>query len=397
MHKTHVTVIGGGMIVHDQILPSLYQLRRNGVVGNVTVCARNESTLNALAANQAIAEAFPGESFNPTTAPYADVLANAAARHVCIIALPDALHFDAVMKAIEAEQHVICVKPLVQTVQQAKLIEKAASARNLFVGIEYHKRFDDRSLMARRRYQQGLFGEFKLGTARLFEKWYYRHSNFQNWFGLDEADAFTYIGCHYVDLVHFITGLLPVSVSVAGIAEQFPNGKEAWMWTDARVKWSNGALLNVQNALGYPDEGPGSNTQGLTLWCSDGQQGAFLHHSDSQRGLEYCYTRRPQAEGSTIYCEPSPDYMQYLPGPKGLHVAGYGYRSLAALIEAAQQVEFSDGALASIESSGILATPANSFYNELVTEAARLSLANEGREVLIQYGFLPFVHLKSYL
>jgi hypothetical protein len=50
-----------------------------------------------------------------------------------------------------------------------------------------------------------------------------------------------------------------------------------------------------------------------------------------------------------------------------------------------------------IESQGIVATASNSSYNELVTEAARLSLENEGREVLIQYGTLPFVHLKSYL
>ncbi|WP_031496551.1 Gfo/Idh/MocA family protein [Bryobacter aggregatus] len=388
----HVTVVGGGMIVHDQILPSLYQLRRRGLVGNITVCARRKETLDSLAANPRIAAAFPGQSFTATTAPYADVLANAAQRNLTIICLPDQLHFDAVMHAIAAEQHVICVKPLVQKIQQAVLIEKAAHERGLFVGIEYHKRFDDRALMARDRYRQGLFGDFKLGTARLFEKWYYRHSNFQNWFSMENSDAFTYIGCHYVDLVHFITGLMPVSISVAGVPEAFPNGTEAWMWTDARVRWSNGALLNVQNALGYPDQGPGSNTQGMTLWCSRGDSGGFLNHTDSHRGLEYCYV-----DGG--YSEPSPDYMQYVPNAldEGEHVVGYGYRSVEALVEAAQAVEQDRSSLAAIEARGIVATPSNSSYNELVTEAARLSLENDGREVLIQYGVLPFVHLKSYL
>jgi predicted dehydrogenase len=390
--KMHVTVIGGGMIVHDQILPSLYQLRRKGLVGNITICARNKATLDNLAANERIAKAFPGESFIATTATYKDVLANAAQRNLTIIALPDQLHFDAVMTAIEAQQHVICVKPLVQKIQQAKIIETAARDRNLFVGVEYHKRFDDRALMARDRYRAGHFGDFKLGTARLFEKWYYRHSNFQNWFSMENSDAFTYIGCHYVDLVHFITGLLPVSISVAGVPEKFPNGTDAWMWTDARVKWSNGALLNVQNALGYPDQGPGSNTQGMTLWTSLGDRGGFLNHTDSHRGLEYCYV-----DGG--YSEPSPDYMQYVPnhlGP-GERVVGYGYRSIEALVEAAQSVEADATQLDVIESQGIVATASNSSYNELVTEAARLSLENEGREVLIQYGTLPFVHLKSYL
>ena len=390
--KMHVSVIGGGMIVHDQILPSLYQLRRKGLVGNITVCARRKETLDSLAANPRIAAAFPGESFTPTTAPYKDVLANAAERNLTIIALPDQLHFDAVMTAIDHHQHIICVKPLVQKIQQAVVIEKAARDRNLFVGVEYHKRFDDRALMARDRYRQGHFGDFKLGTARLFEKWYYRHSNFQNWFSMENSDAFTYIGCHYVDLLHFITGLMPVSVSVAGVPEKFPNGTDAWMWTDARVKWSNGGILNVQNALGYPDQGPGSNTQGMTLWTSQGDRGGFLNHTDSHRGLEYCYV-----DGG--YSEPSPDYMQYVPnhlGP-GERVVGYGYRSVEALVEAAQAVEADPANLAIIEQQAIVATAANSSYNELVTEAARLSLEYDGREVLIQYGHLPFVHLKSYL
>jgi D-galacturonate reductase len=390
--RMHVTVVGGGMIVHDQILPSLYQLRRRGLIGNITVCARNKSTLDSLAANERINAAFPGESFIATTASYKDVLANAAERNLAIIALPDQIHFDAVMSAIDAQQHIICVKPLVQKVQQAKLIETAARDRNLFVGIEYHKRFDDRALMARNRYRQGQFGDFKLGTARLFEKWYYRHSNFQNWFSMENSDAFTYIGCHYVDLLHFITGLLPVSISVAGIPEKFPNGTEAWMWTDARVKWSNGGILNVQNALGYPDQGPGSNTQGMTLWTSQGDRGGFLIHNDSYRGLEYCYV-----DGG--YSEPSPDYMQYVPnhiGP-GERVVGYGYRSIEALVEAAQAIEHTPAMRDTIEEQGIVATASNSSYNELVTEAARLSLEHDGREVLIQYGTLPFVHLKSYL
>ena len=144
--------------------------------------------------------------------------------------------------------------------------------------------------MARRAYREGRFGEFKLGTACLLEKWYYRDSNFQNWMTAENSDAFTYIGCHYVDLVAFITGLLPVSVSVYGILDRFPNGKEGYLWTDARVIWNNGACLNVQNALGFPDAAPGTNTQGLTMYCKGANEGAWLAHSDQYRGLQYCYT-----------------------------------------------------------------------------------------------------------
>ena len=42
------------MIAHDQILPSFYQLQRLGLVEQITVCARHESTLDALAASEQI-------------------------------------------------------------------------------------------------------------------------------------------------------------------------------------------------------------------------------------------------------------------------------------------------------------------------------------------------------
>ena len=77
--------------------------------------------------------------------------------------------------------HVICVKPLVLTARESLEIEREARERGLFVGVEYHKRFDDRAHKARQFYRDGRLGEFRLGSARLMEKWYYRESNFQNW------------------------------------------------------------------------------------------------------------------------------------------------------------------------------------------------------------------------
>ena len=363
-----VLVIGGGMITHDQILPSLLHLQRTGQVGGIEVCARTHTTIDALAAAPFMKDAFPGQSFTGHAGNYADRIAALPKHSIVFVATPDPLHFEMVMAALHADQHVICVKPLVLKLAQARGIENLARERGLFVGIEYHKRFDDRSLMARRRYREGAFGEFRLGHACLLEKWYYRNSNFQNWFTRESSDAFTYIGCHYVDLVAFITGLLPVAVSVVGIADRFPNGNEGYLWTDARVMWSNGACLNVQNALGFPDAAPGDNTQGLTMYCSGNGGGALIAHSDQYRGLKYSY-----ADGT--YAEPSPDYFQYVEwsGP-GLKPVGYGYRSIEALVEASGR---DPGA------HDLIATPANSSYNEALIEAARESLSLGGAIVQV--------------
>jgi predicted dehydrogenase len=401
--RPQVTVVGGGMITHDQILPSLYQMQRQGRIGEIAICALKPSMLQALASADGLGRAFPGQSFKPypaLNAPevaqpdlFRQVIAAMPPRQVVCVAVPDQLHYDVIMTALNHDQHVLTVKPLVLRHSEAVEVEREAHSRGLCVGVEYHKRFDDRSLMARRRYREGLFGEFKLGTACLLEKWYYRYSNFQNWMTCENSDAFTYIGCHYIDLVHFITGLLPVSVSLYGVKDRFPNGNEGYLWTDARVVWSNGAALNVQNALGFPDDAPGSNIQGLNMYCSSGDRGAWLHHSDQYRGIQYCYTRASGDPGSTVYAEPSPDYMQYVDvGTGGMNVVGYGFRSIEYIVNTCIRVETEAQTLAGrqrllreIDDAGVMATPRNSAYNELVIEAARESILSGGREVRIAY------------
>ncbi len=418
MIAPNVVVVGGGMITNDQILPSLYHLQRQGRIGEIAICALNARPLQDLAASEQFARAFPGQSFRawpdlagdldrPHPDLYREVIAGLPPRNLVVVAVPDQLHFDVIMTALRANQHVLTVKPLVLTIRESLVIEQEAFSRGLLVGVEYHKRFDDRSFMARSRYRAGWFGEFRLGTSCLLEKWYYRHSNFQNWCTVENSDAFTYVGCHYVDLVHFITGLLPVAVSLYGLRDRYPNGNEGFLWTDARVIWNNGACLNVQNALGFPDAAPGTNTQGLTMYCSGGEQGALLAHSDQYRGLKYCYTRQPDAPGATVYAEPSPDYFQYLDlGGPGLIPVGYGYRSIEYITLAAIRLEAeTEGlpeaealprrqqTLRQIDEAGIIATPTNSRFNELVLEAGRLSILNAGREVLIEYGEKPGVRL----
>ena len=400
MKKPQVLLVGAGMIAHDQILPSLYQLERHGRISAISVCDASFERVRALARAEDLERAFPGQSFRawparaarrPRPDLYLQAIAALPARSIVAVAVPDQFHYEVIMAALRHDQHVLSVKPLVLRYAQAQEIEREAYRRGLVVGIEYHKRFDDRSLMARRKYREGLFGDFRLGTACLLEKWYYRHSNFQNWMTAENSDAFTYIGCHYVDLVHFITGLLPVAVSVYGLLDRYPNGNEGYLWTDARIIWNNGACLNVQNALGFPDSAPGTNTQGLTLYCRGDDDGALISHSDQYRGLKYSYTRRSGDPGATIYAEPSPDYLQYLDlGGPGLVPVGYGFRSIEYIVSACIRAEEEGGGLAGrrrllrqFDDAGVMATPANSSYNERVIEAARESIRNRGREVEI--------------
>jgi len=418
--KPAVCVVGGGMITQVQILPSLYHMQRLGMIGEIHVCALNSGPLRTLAEDATLKKGFPGGTFtaHPSleTDPkqnfpdlFQEVLKTMPPWNMAVIALPDQLHYGALKSALEHNQHVMCVKPLVLKYAQAMEIETMAYERGLVVGVEYHKRLDDRALLARRQYREGVFGEFVIGHAEMNEPYYYRHSNFMNWCTCEYSDMFTYVGCHYVDQVHFITGLRPVAVSVYGIKDRYPNGKEGYLWTDARVIWENGACLNVTDIMGYPDEGPGGNFQGIRLYCKGDNISGMLVHNDQYRGMEYCYIKRGNEPGDKYYSEPSPDYFKYVNlGDGGLTPVGYGYRSIEFItknilkaIEVSKGLEESKALLARqalikrFDEEGIMATPANSSYNELVMEAGRLSILNNARMAEITYGPRAGVKLKD--
>jgi predicted dehydrogenase len=400
-HPIDVTIVGGGMITNDLILPSACHLQRLGEVGRIRVAGRTPAPLHALAANPILRGAFPDASFQSHPSPggepdgYRAVIGDLAPRQLVIVAVPDALHHRVVMDALAREQHVLAVKPLVRSRAEWEDIDHASRRRGLYVGVEYHKRFDRRALLAKRHYAEGRFGTFVMGEARLYEPYAYRRSNFQNWFTCDAADPFTYVGCHYVDLVSFITGAAPVAVSVDAVRGRFPNGNEAYLWASGRVRYENGALLTVTTGLGYPDGAAGTNDQGLVLYGEGPDGTGMIHHDDHERGVRYSAIG---AADAPAYRYVSPDFFQLVPwdGP-GLRPVGYGYDSIAAHLAAVARIESSCAGLdpaaalaarqrtiAEIDAAGFLPTVATDLSNTLVAEAARASIASGGEVVGIR-------------
>ena len=400
-----VVVVGAGMFTRDVILPSLYHLQRCGDVGSISIAATSTARLAPLAGDAELAEAFPDQGFtaHPDLSSgerdpraYLRALDALAAQQLVFVAVPDHLHHGVIVDALQRDQHVYSVKPLVQRFEQGHRIGELAAERGLFVGVDYHKRFDRRSLVARRQYGRGDFGQFAYGEARLFEPYFYRHSNFQNWFTCDNSDPFTYVGCHYVDLVYFITGLRPVAVSAAGAPGAFPNGNTGYLWAHGRVHWENGAILSVSAGLGYPDDGAGSNDQGMTLYCEGDGRTGLIDHDDQYRGVEYAYVAATGPGGSRFNFV-NPDFFRLAPRDgAGADTIGYGFESMATGVRTALALrdlplDERRARLQEIDRQGLIATPLNSGINELVVEAARRSLAADGVAARIQYDGTPEV------
>jgi len=218
----------------------------------------------------------------------------------------------------------------------------------------------------------------------------------------DKTDPFVYVGCHYVDLVYFITGLKPVAVSVSGVKGKFPNGNEGYLWANGRVRYENGALMSISAGLGYPNDAAGSNDQALLMYCEGDGKSGMIQHDDQDRGVRHSYAVGAGCGGS-VYNYVSPDFFRLVQWEgKGLKPVGYGVDSIAANVETmlrlereTETVEQRRALIREVNEAGILATPANSSINELVVEAARLSIAADGEWVNIVYGDQPHVEARK--
>ncbi len=405
------------MITADLILPSLYHLQRLGRLGEITVCALGSGPLRALAENHEIRAAFPGSSFiaaapacprlptRGSRTSSAQLVSRLPPRQVVFVAVPDQLHHDVVMAALRADQHVLCVKPLVLRHEQAREIAPEAAARGLFVGVEYHKRFDRRSLVARRDYRAGRFGELAFGEARLIEPWSYRRVQFPE---LVPAGGNGPVHLHRVPL-RGPRGIHHGAATRGGLlcrrrGDGSPTATRDSSGRRAGCDGKTAPCSPSPMAWDIPTRPPAATTRDSCCTARGPGSSGMIRHDDHDRGVSHSYLEGA-GPGGSHFNYVSPDFFRLVPWEgEGLRPVGYGYDSIEALVGAVRRVDSAAEGLApaaaqhartrvlrGIDEAGILATPANSSLNELVVEAGRLSILSDGRPARIEYGADPQV------
>jgi hypothetical protein len=162
----------------------------------------------------------------------------------------------------------------------------------------------------------------------------------------------------------------------------------------------------VTDGLGYPDDGAGPNEQGLSMFFEGNNKGAVFKHNDQFRGVEYSFIKG-RGPANKLFHYINPDFFQLIPWEgEGYKPIGYGPDSVMANVKTISRIEAGvdkdpqnahDVRLKARDEAnrkGLLATPENSYINELVHEAARLSILNDGDIALIEYEPEANVRLK---
>ncbi|MFA5645265.1 MAG: Gfo/Idh/MocA family oxidoreductase [Candidatus Ratteibacteria bacterium] len=374
----NILIIGGGMITQEVILPSVEIFFNRHGKGDLLIASRRAQTLNT------IETAFPSLSFQgwpkSGTDPDGwkkalDALKPPAA---VIVATPDDFHTQPVIESIQRGFDCIVEKPLCLTRADALLIRDTADSHNAYVYTDYHKRHDNALRALKYRYDHGEMGEVLTSSAYIEERREMPLITFARW--CERSSPFEYIGCHYVDLFHYITGLKPKTLIAFGQKNLLPiRGKDAFDAVEALIEWENGSVQYVQTSWVLPDGNPNLTNQGFQMTCTEGE----FRADNADRNSNFVTQSHGYERFNPYFCKPYTDWDD----PERTKWEGYGIESLLQPLEdilgltSSSQKERKER-IATFERTRPL--PRQALIATSVIEAVRISLAKGNEKVSLE-------------
>ncbi|MGI5820355.1 MAG: Gfo/Idh/MocA family protein [Armatimonadota bacterium] len=345
--KLRVAVVGGGMFFEDVIGQAVMDFERYGIapylgdigqgahargladieVEFVAIGTHSEKRGTAGKICDWYREGVPDSAIEPFYGDtvWEDIIAGVEP-DLLIVATPDDLHYAPIMGALAHGVDVITEKPLCLWLEQADEIISAADRTGLIVSCDMHKRYDPMNVklfrdlvprMGEVNYVRAVLEEPLEVSTEIF-KWAAR------------SNPFSYVGCHWTDVVHHYLGVEPVSLHATGQKKLLAN------WTDpttgepapidtfdsvqVKVTYEDGMEALYVNAWTNPADFEGPVNQEIKVFGTLGS--AFMDQQD--RGLRYCITGEGSRTTNPFFNGLTPAYERFD------EMKGYGKDSLTA-------------------------------------------------------------------
>ena len=325
-----ILVVGAGMYVLGRgtagfgtVLPALAQASKQIQIDEVTICSTSSRGQADVARAATEVNRRLGSSLKVThnlveqVLPAGRSLPSAASPFDCaIVSVPDHLHFEIGTRVLEAGLHCLMVKPFVPTTGEGRRLVALAEERRLYGAVEFHKRFDEANLVVRRMVSEGRLGTLAYATVEYSQRITVPRDVFAGW--ASRTNIFQYLGVHYVDLLHFITGYQPRRVTAAGHRGILTAlGVDTFDSVHVILEWEQGFVS--QFAVGWidPERSSAISDQRFLLVGSDSR----IECDQKNRGLRLV--------GPGGVEDINPYFSEYLARPgEPLEFSGYGYESI---------------------------------------------------------------------
>jgi D-galacturonate reductase len=362
---------------------SLFDMRRRGKVGRLLMAGTNGSKFPGIRRHlsSAIARVYKDldvsfESYPDENIPR-DMKAYLRAMDIVTVFTPDDTHFGIAIEAVERGLHVLIAKPIVKTLSEHLALADAARRSGVLVAMEVHKRWDPIYADARDRIRQ--LGDFSFFSSFMSQP-KSQLQTFRTWAGRS-SDISYYLNAHHIDFnVWSVSHVArPVSVTAmasTGVAKA--EGIDAEDTITLGTQWENFTTGSLASAF-YTASwiAPKSDVHSQQRFYYLGQKGE-VQIDQAHRG----YTLATDAAG---FSSPNPLFMKYTPDAQGYFSgqSGYGYRSIEAFVDAAQQIR--TGMAKPVDFRGGLATVEDTVLVTAILEAGRRSLDAGGQPHQIEY------------
>ncbi|MFQ3567262.1 MAG: Gfo/Idh/MocA family oxidoreductase [Aggregatilineales bacterium] len=224
-----------------------------------------------------------------------------AREDVDIVAIytPDQFHGEHIVRAFEAGKHVICTKPLVNSVEDARRIREAAARTGSKLLVGQSTRFFEPFRRQRAAYEAGEVGTLELVDAHYIHRmdWYYEKSPWT----IDTTD-WVYLGLsHPIDLVRWYLGRIEEVFAFgaqSALAKRF--GVASFDIYTVNLRAADGRIGRAMGNYGLHELPSARNAIELVLYGSDGTSLAQYHDMRYYHTLldgteikeDYLYSRR---------------------------------------------------------------------------------------------------------
>lgn len=249
-----------------------------------------------------------------------------------IVSIPDPLHYKYTRLLLEQKVHTLVVKPLVCSYSEGLDLFKLQRKNNLHCAVEFHKRFDETNLYTKKLLKEEVLGKLAYFTIDYSQRIEIPLNVFRGW--ADKTNIFQYLGVHYVDLIYFLTGFLPVklmAVGTAGILEE--KGINTFDSIHASVLWQNKNQVTFYSFFNVnwidPSSSSALSDQKYKIIGSKGR----IELDQKNRGVELVLQ-----DIGVRHCNPY--FSEYLENTEGsLSFQGYAFKSISLFITDIEKIK----------------------------------------------------------
>jgi predicted dehydrogenase len=230
-------VVGLGHIAQKAVLPDFAHAKKSKLVALVSSDAAKARKL---------AKKF-GAAHHYTYDHYDACLANPAVQAV-FIASANGAHVDETVRAAEAGKHVLCEKPMANTVEECRRMIEACRRNGVRLMIAYRKYFEPASLALKALLTSGKLGKAKMIQSsftfqfRPEDHWHFKQS-------VAGGGSLVDVGVYCVNSIRWLVGEYPVEVSGRAWSVD-PRFREVDENITFELKFPGGAIAQANSSFG---------------------------------------------------------------------------------------------------------------------------------------------------